>query len=625
MTNSFSYDNRPFQKKDNFMANIIDSGNKDINKYIEAMQVAIDYVDPVWEYAAKLYQLWRGKAPTVLNTTFSKIMLNLAHSMVNDRIPKLTENIFASEDFISLEALTPELEFARSGSEKWLRSMFKDESKLNIQASITPALQSACIMGNGFRMPCVQHVKKGDKWEPVIVVRDIDYFSVLPMPDGGLINPIDRYSDDAISSFFFVDFMRQEQIEALSRYKGYNKKAAKELFDQSPSVDSGLENKYRDIYQIIGGVSYNTKNSWRERMLNIDGKTGRYRVVKWFMRDEYWIVAQDQFVIYKGPNPMGSGLLPLVNYQLTPDLKNFYGIGTLEMVEDMIYAVMMNFNYRMDDLARKFYPTKWIRKDVMGNRPSSAFLDRPYAVHSFPANIPRISDAIFYDRAPEITNQTFMEESAMKSFIQEVSGFPNISKGMVGPGEKGGATGIVTAVRQAGARIDAESLCLEQSGLSQEGRLLLVLAEGNITEDQIIRDSNSANGFGWTVVDADSLTDDYVVHCKGTRYLSNKEQTFQKLLALYPLMNQNPIFDNYELNSQLMDAAEVFPDKERIIRKPVATQMNIEGAVPGSPGNVGEPGGLAASQNIRNPARSVAGRNTVAPNTGELAPAGMAL
>jgi hypothetical protein len=607
------------------MANIIDSGNKDLDKYLKAMQVAVDYVDPVWEYAAKLYQLWRGKAPAVLNTTFSKIMLNLAHSMVNDRIPKLTENLFASEDFVSLEALTPELEFARSGSEKWLRAMFKDESKLNIQAEILPTLQSACIMGNGFRMPCVQHIKRGDKWEPVIVVRDVDFFSILPMPDGGLINPMDRYSEDAISSFFFVDFMRKEQIEALSKYKGYNKQAAKELFESSPSVDSGLENKYRDIYQIIGGVSYSSKNSWRERMLNVDGKTGRYRVVKWFQRDEYWIVAQDQHIIYKGPNPMGNGLLPLVNYQLTPDFKNFYGIGTLEMVEDMIYAVMMNFNYRMDDLARKFYPTKWIRKDVMGNRPSSAFLDRPYAVHSFPANIARIGDAIFYDRAPEITNQTFMEESAMKAFIQEVSGFPNISKGMVGPGEKGGATGIVTAVRQAGARIEAESLCLEQGGLAQEGRLLLVLAEDNITEDQVIRDANSANGFGWTTVDADILTDDYVVHCRGTKYLSNKEQTFQKLLALYPLMNQNPIFDSYELNLQLLDAAEVFPDKDRIIRKPVADQMNMAGMVPGGGENVGEPGGMAASQNIRNPARSVAGRNTVQPNSGALVPAGMAL
>jgi hypothetical protein len=607
------------------MPYVKDSGNGDLNKYLSAMQVAVDFVDPVWEFASRMYQLWRGKAPTVLNTTFSKIMVNMAHSMVNDRIPKQIENLFASEDFVSLEALTPELELSRPGAEVWLRSMFKDESKLNIQNDILPTLQAANIMGTGFRMPCVQHGKDGEKWVPKIVVRDVDFFSILPMPDGGLINPIDRYSEDALSSFFLVDFMRREQIEVLEKYKGYNKAEATKLFESSPRFDSGLENKYRDIYSIIGGVTYNAKNDWRQRMQDIDGKTGRYRVVKWFMRDEYWIVAQDRFIIYKGPNPMGGGLLPLVTYKLTPDFKSFYGIGSLEMVEDMLYAIMMNFNYRMDDLARKFYPTKWIRKDIMGNKPASEFLDRPYAIHSFPANVQRISDAIYYDRAPEITQQTFMEEATLKSFVQEVSGFPNISKGMVGPGEKGGATGIVTAVRQAGARIDAECLVLEQGGLAQEGRLLLVLAHDNIVDDVMVPDPRSANGFGWTQVHADALTDDYVVHCKGTRYLSNKEQSFQKMLALYPYMNGNPLFDSFELNSQLLDAAEVFPDKDRILRKPVADQMNAMGMTAPMGATPGEPGGLAASQNVRNPARSIAGRNEVQPNTGALAPAGIAM
>jgi len=605
--------------------NIVESQTKDINRYLSAFQVAVDFSDPYFELASRLYQLWRGKAPTVLNTTFSKIMLNIAHSMVADRLPKIMENLFASEDFVSLEALTPELELSRPGAEVWLRSMFKDESKLNIQHDILPTLQSACVMGNGYRMPCVKHVKRGDKWVPVIVSRDIDYFQILPMPSGGLINPIDRFAEEAVSSFFHIDWMRKEAIQALEKYEGFDKEAARKLFDSSPRTDSGLENKYKDLYAVVGGVTYSGKNDWRQKVQDVDGKDGRYRISNWYTREEWWIVAQDQFIIYRGKNPMGDGLLPLVNYKLTPDFKNWHGISTLEMVEDMIYAMMMNMNYRFDDLARKFYPTKWIRKDIMGNRPSSEFLDRPYAIHTFPANVQRISDAIYYDRAPEITSQTFMEEATLKSFVQEVSGFPNISKGMVGPGEKGGATGIVTAVRQAGARIDAECLVLEQGGLAQEGRLLLVLAHDNVTEDQVVRNANSENGFGWSVVHADALTDDYVVHCKGTRYMSNKEQSFQKILALYPYMNGNPLFDSFELNSQLLDAAEVFPDKDRILRKPVADQMNEMGMAAPTGGTPGEPGGLAASQNVRNPARSVAGRNEVKPNTGALAPAGIAM
>lgn len=605
------------------------SENKDLTLYTDAFEIAVDFNEPHFELGARLYRLWRGQAPDILDRTFSKIMLNQAHSMVNDRIPKLSANMFGSDDFVSLEALTPELESGRSDAEAWLRFMFKDESKLNIMSEITPTLQSACIQGTGYRMPCIRSVKQGKKWNRIITVRDLDYFQVLPMPDGGLLNPMDRYSEEAVSGFFFVDWMTNEQIKGLEKYKGYDKEEARKCFESKVGTAGGLEDTYQNVYDIIGGVTYSSKTDWRQRMTDVEGLSGRRRVVNWFRRDAWWVIVQDRYIVYKGPNPMPDGILPLVKYTITNDFKNWHGIGSLEMIEDMLLAVLMNFNYRFDHLARVLFPTKWIRKDVMGSRPESDFYDRPYSVFQFPREVLRISDAVFYDRAPEITSQTFLDEDRLKMFVQEVSGLPNYSKGMGGSGTLGNetATGIVSLIRQAGARIDMESMLLESQGLAQEARLLLILAEKHITEDLTIRNPRADNGFGWSVIDAEALTDGYTVKTHGTRYLSNKEQTFQKLMALYPFWNNNPMIDQYELNSQIADVADALPDKERVLKKPVADMMaqqgqqgimmGEQGGMPMGPGGMPvEPGGLASMQSGTNPARSVANRTSVEPNTG---------
>jgi hypothetical protein len=299
------------------------------------------------------------------------------------------------------------------------------------------------------------------------------------------------------------------------------------------------------------------------------------------------------------------------------------------MLEDMLHAILMNFGYRMDYLAKVMFPSKWIRKDVMQGQPKSAFYDRPYAVHQFPNVGQPISNLVWIDRMPEINNQTFMEEDRLKAFVQEISGLPNYSKGMGGQGTLGNetATGIVSLIRQAAGRIDAESMMLEYSGLAQEARLLLALAAKHITEPQMLRNPRSPNGFRWSMVDAEALTGDYVIRTHGTRTMSDKEQVFQRLLAMYPFLNGNPLINQYELLRQTLDVSNI-PNVNRLLPQPneemMASMAMGSQMVPGE--MAGESGGLASAQNVRNPQRSVANRTGVEANTGrQTVPAGMPL
>lgn len=544
---------------------------KIIEAYNRAFTLSVEYVQWQWQLAARLYELWRGKLPAELDGTFSKIMLNVGHAVVQDRIPRLHDNIFAREDSVVLDPQEPLYELFKSQAEDWLRYKINHPSQLNMPGDfLRTTLPATCIYGTSYRMPYVFHWQnpKG-KWIPEINSKHVDFFQILPSPNGGLVNPLDRYAEEAMDYFFYVDWWTQDQINSLAKYEGFKPDEVEACLSRQPSSHGQFDNVYVRNYSVIGGVSYGgSKDDWRVRMNDIDGVSGRRRVVTWFQRDRMTIVAQDQFVIYDGPNPMPNRLLPLVTYYTCPDGTNFFGISALEMVEDIIRAMMMNFNFRMDYLAQVMFPAKWIRSDVLGGKPLSDFQDRPYAVHEFPVGID-IRQALHIDRMPEITQQTFQDEQAMKTFLQDIGGLSDYTKGAPSRlSDNRTATGIVSLIQQAQGRLTSESFMLESFGLAQECRLLLAMGQKWIFEDMRIRVSRPDSGFVWATVESQAIADKYTIHTTGTRYMQQREQSFQKLMALYPLWNQDPYIDQLELRRELAEATGVLRNSDRLIQEP---------------------------------------------------------
>jgi hypothetical protein len=319
---------------------------------------------------------------------------------------------------------------------------------------------------------------------------------------------------------------------------------------------------------------------------------------------------------------MGKGFLSLVQYRLTNDFDQWYGIGALEMIEDLMIAILMNFGYRMDHLGRVMFPTKWIRSDVMMGKPESEFFDRPFAIHEFPMSVQRLSDALMYDRAPEVTEQTFIEEDRLKAMMEAVGGSPDYSKALGGSHSVGNtATGFVSLINQIAGRLEAESLLLEYGGLAQECRQLLVLADKYANEEEFIRTPKSPNGTGWMAIDPDYLTDGYIVKTHGTKTTADQEQAFQRLLALYPMWNQDPMIDPYELRKSIADASGV-PNLPRVVMPPQPENTPMGGAPMGSA--VAPPGGLSAPQGLGNRLRASRERSAVRPG-GRTVPANQAM
>jgi hypothetical protein len=333
--------------------------------------------------------------------------------------------------------------------------------------------------------------------------------------------------------------------------------------------------------------------------------------VHWFRRDKWIIVAQDSYKILETDPPMGKGILPLTKWCITNDFSNWYGIGGLEMVEDLIVAILMNFGYRLDHLGRVMFPTKWIRSDVMNGRPESDFYHKPDAIHEFPMSVQRFSDAVTIDREPEVAEQTFIEEDRLKAMMEAVGGSPDYSKALGGSHSVGNtATGFVSLINQMAGRLEAESMLLEYGGLAQEGRLELILADRYITDEEFIRTPKSQNGTGWMTIDPDYLTDGYIVKTHGTKTTADQEQAFQRMLALYPMWNQDPMIDPYEMRRAIADASGV-PNLTRVIKAPQPENMPAGGPPMGSA--VAPPGGQNAPQGLENRLRASRERNSVQP------------
>tara|TARA_R110000765_G_scaffold393243_4_gene486562 strand:+ start:216 stop:2090 length:1875 start_codon:yes stop_codon:yes gene_type:complete len=548
--------------------------DKEVIKFRHVLEVDLDAAKPQWSLVSRLMSLYRGLLPEELNGTFSKIMLNTAFAIVQERIGLLHRNLFAREKGSpSLDANSPYFELLRPQAEDWLRDMVHHPSKLNMPAEfLARTLPEVCVAGTAFRMPYIARSRDPQnpkKWISNINSKHIDFFQIIPSANGGLVNPIDRGSEDVLSHFHWVDWWTNEQIQSLEKYKGYNKDGAEQAMKSEATSNEDLEDSYKEIGNIVGGVDFGGgKRDWRTQMDNIEGVEGRKRVVFWFQRNHLTIIVQDRFKIYSGDGPLNDGKLPLAVYQCCPFGNSIYGISGIEMVEDLIRAMMMNFNFRQDYLAKLMFPTKWIRSDIVSAGAKSSFQDSPYAVHEFPVGT-NIKEALYIDRMPEITPQSFQDESVYQQFLQDNYGLTDYSRGSPGRiTDNRTATGLVSMIQQAQGRLTTESYILEKFGLANELQLILSFGGKFMLEDQDVRVANKDGGWNWTSVESDAISDSYTVQTHGTRYMQEKEQSFNKMMQLYPLWNQDPMIDQFELRKQTAEASEVFSDLDRLIVEP---------------------------------------------------------
>ena len=592
------------------------TGNKEVlaelEQFVDALELSMSYCKPSFESYLKYYKLFRGVKPPAMDATFSNCWINIFQSIVLNRKAQLYDMVFSHPEYMSLKSDSPEYDLMVDPAQAWLRELL--DEKIKIRSDALATLDSALIGGTGYRMPYVRYEKLNGRQTPIISSKNLSFFNVLPSPNGSIINPSDYHRDDAIDWLFVVDWWSEAKIEASKNLPHFNKSQIGKLLSKRESGETFEEDSYKDAFKSINGISYEGYGAQAGKVSRLPNSLKKRRLVHWFRRDKHIIVAEDAFVIYSGPLPMGEGIIPCSKYVVTPDVTNFHGISQIEMVEDVVMATIMNFNYRMDHLQGVMFPTTYVRDDLWRGKSKDDFIPRPYQVLDFPISVTDISKAIFHDRRPEVTQQAFMEEDKLKAWIQTVSGEMNSTGSygdVVGNRTSGG---VQTIANQLQARPRMEASILEETGFRPEVTMLLKLGDIHINDskdigrmgDGFVGVPGSASSSAWKQVSPLDITDKFTVIMHGVKHNADEAANFQKALAMYPMWNASESTDKFELNKQMDQIGKILPAPDKVFVPP-APQPAPSPARPSA--LAGGPGGAASSQDITQSQRSTQREN----------------
>ena len=592
--------------KRNEYADLSSDELEDLNRQDDALELSIEFCQPHFDKFVRFMDLYSGKLPEAIDFTFSKVMLRLATSIVQNDIPRTASAILSENNFFKLTPNLPEFEEAADAAQGWL---WYHTMKRNRYASrVIPTLTQVGIYGTAFRSvmfkPLVTKQKvrypgtmvggvpynmdetEIEQTKMGIVSENLDIFSVMPSPTGTVINSIDTEEEDCVDWIHMVRYLSDAQLKAMQQKRGANKRQIQKMLDSGTRVTSDarkIDDEYRQ--DATSSMLDSEYGDWMNKVRLMAGNdiTPRRRCVWTFFRDQWILTGEGRYLLYSGPPLLD--WIPITRYVDTPHPSCIYGTGLIETVEDVILSYLLNYGLRADYLAMTLHPSTWISDELVnangGNL--SSFDPAPWATYRFPRNVD-ITRAIWRDRFPEISPQAFMEETNMRYYFQELLGQPNYGKGMSGAATLANETavGITALIEEGSARSSMRSLNIENTGIHDELMLTLKWGERYAWEDELVDVGLTNSGYSWKQVPYDAIDSNYGIELRGTRALANKQSMLRNMLQVLPALMNNPnVPDQTALIQETLKEMGLFTGSmDKFFRQPQAGPM-LPGMMPG--------------------------------------------
>jgi hypothetical protein len=554
---------------------------KALRNFLTARNTNRDFVKEYFEKGVRMYRLYAGKLPDEIDGTFSKVMLWYPYMIIDTEMVQYTKSMMYGDDWIRADALFHDYEPTAKTATKWLK--YQMEKVQQFQRLSIPTLQSAPIFGNGYRLYNHSFVKRSktverpnvgdmgiiDPSNPISRVQEtsergvingknIGFFDVLPSPTGSEINPPEGAEELGLDNLIVYTYPTKTEIEGEVKKGNFDKDEADRLFQTGGvSVTDDFSMNYKqDLTNVDGAWNQFQAPEWIRRVNSLSHDLERRFRVAWFWQgsrtDGKWtVVGEDRFILYDGPPKLD--FWPLANFKSSFNLDNFFGTSLLEVVEDLIISIILNFNMRLDHLAGKFFPPKYAPQaliDALGG--DSSVLDwEPYKVIPYPHSAfpGGLQNMIFSDVSADLDQQAFIEQGQMKEFLEDI-----IS--MHGTDGISGNTATVGAglLNKEIARSMHRAMNVDMTGIRDSALLTLKMGAKYVNEDQMIR--TGEEGLPWENIDHRAIIDGYGVEINGANSMMMAEDTFRKQLSVAPMLLGDPEIQNQvEMKRQLLTQA----------------------------------------------------------------------
>lgn len=556
-----------------------DKERQQLRKYLDRIEAAENWRDSaykdLWQRCYKRYRNYVDKLYDP-NTgreikDRSNISIPYTFTQVETVLPRLVESLFAARPYVTVKGREPSDEPNAKNMETLLDWQMNE--RLDIQDIFHKGLKEMCIYGTavayvGWKYKERKVIRRqlqtllDENNNPIIEV-DPTTGEEVEIADYAAVEVTETVWDDPDVKFidlglFFVDPNATDIDDA--RYCGHVAYLTKSELEEMAERDESMKLKWDEI------PKDSRKNNVRnERMAAVglpsvqeenvhDDDDRLYEVHYYWEDDKEVIIINRAYLAKDGENPYWHKKKPYVKDVYTEVPHEFYGIGLVEMIEDLQDELNAERNMRIDYRAMNLRRMWKVRRGA--NIKLSDLRWRQNGI----IRVDEMDDLQEIETA-HIGIDSFNQEGVIKQDIRDTTGAHDVVMGTSG----GSATATETMTKDNNASIRFRLIIssVEKRLLVGVTNLMIKNNQQFIDRDLVFRVTGEEDE--WVEMSPEDIQGQFDLMAAGSSVepLANKEAFKQRMIELYGVLSSDPFM-------------QMYPDKRRNLLKKVLEAFDIK-------------------------------------------------
>lgn len=557
-----------------------DKDKQKARKYLERIEAAENWRDAAYKGLwQRCYKRYRNHVDKLYDPNTGKeikdrsnISIPYTFTQVETVLPRLVESLFAARPYVTVKGREPSDESNAKNMETLLDWQMNE--RIDMQDVFHKGLKEMCIYGTtvafvGWRYEEHKVIRRQlqtllDEEGQPIIEPDPETGEELELADYAAVETTETDWDDPEVKFidlglFYVDPNATDISDA--RYCGHVAYLTKSELEQMAERDEEIKLKWEDIPK-----DYRKNNVRNERMGSIglpsvqeenvhDDDDRLYEVHYYWEDDKQVILINRHYLAKEGDNPYWHKRKPYVKDVYTEVPHEFYGIGVVEMIEDLQDELNAERNMRIDYRAMNLRRMWKVRRGA--NIKPSDLRWRQNGI----VRVDDIDQDLKEIEPAQIGSDSFNQEGTIKQDIRDTTGAHDVVMGT--DGRSSTATETMTKDNNASIRF---KLIIS----SVEKRLLVGVSNLMIQNNQQFIDSElsfrvTGEEDEWVEMDPNDIQGKFDLVAAGSSVepMANKEAFKQRMVELYGVVSADPFMQQY-------------PDKRRNLLKKVLEAFDIQ-------------------------------------------------
>lgn len=563
------------------MARESERDRKKVRKYMDRIEAAEKWRDANYrDKWTRWYKMWRNIAPQLVDkdgkpvTDRSNLSIPYPFVMLETILPRLVETLFAGRPYVTVKGVPTRDEIAGlmdpSGmslpntERPWVAAADKMQTLLDYQMNTPMDMQDLFHTGlkiMGLYGTTVAYTGWCFKERTVIrkeLVQQTDDED-QPLYDDDGITPIKDYEPVEVSvkeyddpevkfldlGLFFVDPNAEDVDDA--RFAGHVEYLSKEQLDDLAANDDDIK---LDWKRIPKNPATNEARNYRMSAVGIpnqddvsmdqSGDLDLFEVHKYFEDDRHVIIINRLYLAKDAPNPFFHKRKPYDRDVYSEDPKNFYGIGLMEMLEDLHSELNTERNQRID------YRSMSMRRMFKVNRNGNINRGQLVWKHGGIIEVDDKDDVDTFDAPDAALAGSFNQETIIKEDMKQATGAHDVVMGTSSGGET--ATTTMSKDNNASMRFKLIISSVEKRLLVRIARKMMQLNQQFIEDIRLLPlfDKDETE---WPQIAPEDIQGEFHLTAAGSSVepMANKEAFKQRMVELYGVVGADPFMQQFPI------------------------------------------------------------------------------